>query len=205
MGFNWHGGAALVAALALSGCGGGIGVLDYGSSAVKTVGAALPFQAQPRPVPVAAPGSEEIADCPHVEVLEGTSAVRVGGEANSSVRYQYSLGNVARECSLVNGQIAIKVGVEGRVLLGPAGAPGSFQVPLRIVVRRESDQKPAASLTYRIAANIPAGDTQATFTQVSEALLVPYTRPEADSDYTVLVGFDTGGRAAERPARRRRR
>lgn len=185
-------GVAGAAALALSGCGGGIGILDYGSSAVAKVGSSLPFQAKPQPARTLSPAEAGVSDCPQVEVLEGTSAVRVGGEANASVRYQYSLGNVARECSVVGGQLAIKVGVDGRVLLGPAGAPGVFNAALRIAVRRDSDQKPLSSSVYRIAANIPAGETQATFTQVSDQILVPYTGPAAAEDYTVLVGFDNG-------------
>ena len=195
-------------ALALSGCGGGIGIglLDYSVTPAKTAATAQPLPQGTPAGPARTPESLGVADCPHVEVLEGTSAVRVGGEASSSVRYQYSLGDVSRECSVVAGQLAIRVGVAGRVLLGPAGAPGAFQVPLRIVIRRESDQKPAASQFYRVAATVPAGDTQVNFTQISGQFLVPYTGPAADEDYAVLVGFDaSGGKAAPEGRRQRRR
>ena len=192
-------------ALALSGCGGGFGLLDYSVTPARTAATAQPLPQGTPAGPAQTPESQGVADCPHVEVLEGTSAVRVGGEANSSVRYQYSLGDVSRECSVVAGQLAIRVGVAGRVLLGPAGAPGSFQVPLRIVIRRESDRKPAASQFFRVATNVPAGDTQANFTQISGQFLVPYTGPAADEDYAVMVGFDSSGGKAAPAARKHRR
>jgi hypothetical protein len=141
-------------------------------------------------------------DCPEVEVLGGAAAMRVGGQENASVRYQYSMGDVARECQVENGQINIKVGVEGRVLLGPAGGPGSFQVPVRIAIRREADQKPAMSKVYRIDAAIAPGESQTTFNMVSDTFQVPYLRPRADDDYTIVVGFDD---KAEAPAARRQK
>ena len=196
---------AAASALALAGCGGGLGIglLDYGAAPARTAAAAQPTQGPA--LPPRTPESAGVQDCPQVEVLEGTSAVRVGGEANSSVRYQYSLGDISRECSVVNGQLAIRVGVVGRVLLGPAGSPGAFQVPLRIAVRREGEQKPSASQFFRVAANVPAGDTQTSFTQISDQLLVPYTGPDANEDYKVVVGFDSGGKVAPAARRRQRR
>ena len=92
------------------------------------------------------------------------------------------------------------------MLIGPAGAPGTFSVPVRIAVRSEKDQKVVASKFYRTPATIPAGDTQVDFTVISEPLLVPFTRDQADEDYTVLVGFDqSGGKATPAPRKRKRR
>ena len=94
----------------------------------------------------AAAGSSapSIVDCPQIEVQDGTSAVRVyagADQSNANLRYQFSLDNAARECQLADGQLNIKVGVAGRVLVGPAGAPSSFTVPVRVVIRRESDEQ----------------------------------------------------------------
>jgi hypothetical protein len=106
------------------------------------------------------------------------------------------MGDVARECSKVGDQIMIKVGVQGRVLLGPAGAPGSFSVPVRIAVRRDADGKAAAGKLYPIAATIPQGQTETDFALVADPLGVPYLRSEADQDYTILVGFDVQAKPA---------
>ena len=193
-------GLALVSAISLSlgGCGSS---LDPSGS---VGGSLLAFNTPNAPPIPAGAVSVDTVDCPHIEVLEGAAALRIGGEGNGGVRYQYSLGDLARECTVVGKQISIKVGVQGHVLLGPAGSPGTFTVPVRIVVRSEKDQKPAASKFYRSSATIPAGETQADFTVISEPLLVPLTRPEADEDYTILVGFDQAGGGAARPATKRK-
>jgi hypothetical protein len=148
--------------------------------------------------------------CPEVEVQDGTSAVRVyagADQSNADLRYQYGLGQTARECHQANGQLTIKVGVSGRVLIGPQGAPSTFTVPVRVVIRRESDQKPAVSQLYRTTVTIPAGESGADFTIVSDDLTVPYLHEDSDADYTVLVGFDQSGgpeKKAPSPKRRKR-
>ena len=152
---------------------------------------------------------EEPLRCPQIEVLDGTASIRVYNgtdQSNDNVRYQYSMGDVARECSRAGKEIVIKVGVEGRVLLGPAGAPGTFSIPVRIAVRRESDQKPAVAKLYQVAATVAPGQTQGDFTLLSEPLTVPLLQTNADEDYTILVGFDEHGAApaAKAPARTRK-
>ena len=129
-------------------------------------------------------------DCPQIEVQDGTAAVRVGGQTNDSVRYQFDIVNTARECHVQGNQFSVKVGVAGHLLIGPAGTPGAYSAPLRIVVRRDSDQKPEISKLYKIDAN--TAGTQAPFQFVSEPLMLPYEHKWADQDYTILVGFDTG-------------
>ena len=86
---------------------------------------------------------------------------------------------------------ASKVGVAGHLLIGPAGSPGAYSTQLRIVVRRDSDQKPEISKVYKIEANTNGG-TQAPFQVVSEPFMLPFTHQQEDQDYTILVGFDAG-------------
>ena len=138
--------------------------------------------------------TEEEIDCPSVDVPPGTSAIR--NEAGGAVRSQISLGQTARECRSVGNQISIKVGVEGLALLGPAGAPGSFTVPLRIVVKR--GETVVATRLYRGSVTIPQNDTQASFIVIEDNIMVP----KADGDLAIEAGFDQGGRA---PPRRRPR
>jgi len=148
------------------------------------------------PAGAAAPPTE--VDCPLVEVQDGTAALRVGGQTNDSVRYQFDIANTARQCHVEGTQFGIKVGVAGHLLIGPAGAPGAYSAQLRIVVRRDSDQKPAFSQLYKIAADT-AGADQAPYTFVSDPIMLPFTHQQADQDYTILVGFDNGpaGQAAK--------
>ncbi len=115
------------------------------------------------------------------------------------------MGDVARDCTRSGNDILMKVGVEGRVLLGPAGSPGSFTVPVRIAVRRDSDQKPAAAKLYQVPATIAAGETAGSFTLVTDPIAVPFLTTHADDDYTILVGFDSATKPAAEAAARIRR
>jgi hypothetical protein len=165
------------------------------------LGNLLAFNSTKPPGPLKSPITQQDRPvaCPQIEVQDGTASARtyVGTEqTNNNVRYQFSMGDVARECSKVGDQIMIKVGVQGRVLLGPAGAAGSFSVPVRIAVRRDADGKPAASKLYPVAATIPQGQTETDFALVADPLGVPYLRSEADQDYTILVGFDVQAKPA---------
>ena len=101
--------------------------------------------ANPRPVvrPAANPAEKQVAlpvssadiYCPEIDIAEGGSAYRVGGADNASVRYQFNISDTARECDPAGpGQASIKIGVAGNLVIGPAGQPGTFSVPLRIAV-----------------------------------------------------------------------
>lgn len=128
------------------------------------------------------------------------------GADNSSVRYQLSLGLLARECSVQDDKLHIKVGVEGAAVLGPAGQPGSYSGNLRISARRQKDEAVLQSKTYRVSATVPAGGTRGEFRLIAEPLAVPYLGPHAADDYEILVGFDQGGaEKGEAPKRRKKR
>lgn len=133
-------------------------------------------------------------DCPVVSVEDGAASMRVGGAENASVRYQFDIAQTARECDPQGSdKFSLKVGVSGHLLIGPAGSPGTYSAPLRITVRRESDQKPAYTKTYKIEANA-AGRAEAPFQFVSDPIVLPMTRTELNEDYSIDVGF-----GAERP------
>ena len=134
--------------------------------------------------------TEEEVECPSVDVPPGASAIRT--EAGGTVRSQISLGQTARECRSVGNQIAIKVGVEGLALLGPAGAPGTFTVPLRITIKR--GETVVATRLYRGSVTIPKNETQASFIVIEDNIMVP----KADGDLAIEAGFDQGGRAPPR-------
>ncbi|MFN3889146.1 MAG: hypothetical protein ACK4MV_02025 [Beijerinckiaceae bacterium] len=213
-----RGGAAVALLLALSGCGGGsyVGSL-FGSSSSsssaassQTASAAQQDDAASGPpksavLPLFGTGPTELA-CPYVDVRDGAAAHRVyaGQPSNATVRYQFSMGDIARECRVAGDQLILKVGVEGRVLLGPAGSPGSFTVPVSIAVRDEATEKFILNRNYRVAANIPAGSSGTAFAVVSEEISVPYKGLEANEHYQVFVGFE-GASAANAPQAARRR
>ena len=57
-----------------------------------------------------------------------------------TTRYQVTIAQTARECAALGGVMTMKVGVQGRVLLGPAGGPGQVDIPLRMAVVQEGPQ-----------------------------------------------------------------
>jgi hypothetical protein len=149
------------------------------------------------------PLSPQDLDCPTVDVQDGAASLRVGGTENASVRYQFDIAQTARECAPQGDKFSLKVGVSGHLLIGPAGSPGAYSAPLRITVRREVDQKPAYSKTYKIEANT-AGGSEALFQFVSEPIILPMTRTELADDYSIIIGFDTGHAAEVAHPRKRR-
>ncbi len=183
------------AGLALGGCAATEKLIPSSDSVSATFGNLLAFNTtHPGPVPAAAHPGDEPLRCPALEVLDGTSSYRTytgADQSNGNVRYQFSMGDVARDCTRSGNEILMKVGVEGRVLLGPAGSPASFSVPVRIAIRRDSDQKAAVAKLYQVPASIAAGETTGAFTLVTDPISVPFVSAHADDDYTILVGFDS--------------
>ena len=92
-------------------------------------------------------------DCPVVEIEDGAASVRVGGPDNKAVRYQFDIIDTARECQPQGSQFSLKVGVSGNLLIGPAGSPGAYSTPLKVLVRREVDQKTVYEKTLKIEAS----------------------------------------------------
>lgn len=148
-----------------------------------------------QPLPEAPPSNEDI-ECPQVEILDGGAAIRV--EGGGSVRHQLSLGQTARECQLVGNNISVKIGVEGRALLGPSGSPGTFAAPVRFVIKR--GDKVMVSRLQRTSVTIPAGQTSAAFIMIEDNLLVP----KDGEEMTIVIGFDPNGRAEPQRQRPRR-
>jgi hypothetical protein len=141
------------------------------------------------------PGPAAEIDCPSVAVRQGAATLAItqpGAEAGPmTTRYQASLGQMARECAALGGMITMKVGVEGRVLVGPVGGPGQVDIPLRMAVVQEGPApKTVLSKFYKLAVSIPPGQTGAPFVHVEQDLSFPMPRGADLDNYVVYVGFD---------------
>ena len=86
----------------------------------------------------------------------GAATLMIGskpGEGEPSaidLRYQGSFVRTARECHVNAGVMTMKVGVEGRVIIGPAGGPGDVDVPLRFaVVQKARTRRPSSPSSRR--------------------------------------------------------
>ena len=156
---------------------------------------------KPKVLPVA---SQDI-NCPEVDIADGGASLRVGGPDNPSVRYQFNIGDTARECDPAGpGQAALKIGVAGEVVIGPAGAAGTFSAPLKITVSRVGDNSPVFSQTYRVEATTD-GVTAGKFRIVTDPISLPMQTLQLADVYSITVGFE-GGTAPRtgRTTRRRR-
>jgi hypothetical protein len=210
-------GLVAVAALVLAGCGGGIPLIGGGSSSQATT----PVEQQQgagstvrnhllyggSTVPQAQQPGFHIVDrqrgCPAIDILENGAGYRGAGSGaqSSQVTYQASITGSARECFFEAGQLRLRVGVEGRVLLGPGGRPGAFSVPLRIVVKRRAEV--VTQRFNRLNVNIPAGETQGEFAFVEENITVPTSDVDPADEFDVYIGLDPTGQQAQRQTRRR--
>jgi len=114
-------------------------------------------------------------DCPVVQIQPGHSAVRVGGEGATGVRYQISIGDVARDCERQGNQVVVRVGVETRTVLGTAGSPGTYTAPLRVSLRKISGEQTLSSKTYRVGGAVGSAGN-AINTLIAEPMAAPCWR-----------------------------
>ena len=137
-------------------------------------------------------------NCPQVEVRSGAAAYPIHAttrEGGQTLRFQATIGRTARECAVLGQVMTIKVGVEGRLLAGPGGGSGKAEVPIRIAVVEEGLQpKTVWTKFYKIAVEMPEGQTQTTFVHVDENLSFPLPKLDELENYIVYVGFDPTGK-----------
>jgi hypothetical protein len=185
-----------VAALGLlAGCSSVEGFVPHGDPNAATIalGANPPKTAHPganaSEKPIVRPVASIDINCPPVDVADDGAAYRVGGADNESVRYQFNIGDTARQCDPAGpGQASIKIGVKGEVVIGPAGSPGTYSVPLRIVIMNETDKKPVFSKTYKVEATT-AGVSAGHFEIVTEPIVVSMPTLQLADLYSISVGF----------------
>lgn len=151
--------------------------------------------AQPKPAPAPGqPAADDDIDCPQVTVRAGASTYGVGATGKpavgNDVRFQASITKMARECVRNGGEITARIGIQGRVIAGPAGAPATVEVPLRIaVVQGGVGEKVIASKAYRTTVEMLEGGS-VPFTFVAEDLSYPMPSAAVADSYIFYVGFD---------------
>jgi len=182
-------GAAIFFAL-LTGCstgsflGGGEASSETAKTALANVSAdQVALNSTPNALPAIATA------CPPIKV-------RLGGEALFSyannkignaqaLKFQAVIDKQSRNCVVSNGLITVKMGVVGRVMLGPKGAQQQFSLPIRFAVER--DQVAVFSQKYDIAVNVTPPNQSEEFVKVVENVAIPYLGGE---DIVIWVGFD---------------
>ncbi len=182
--------APLVIAAAVAGCTG---------DSLKNLGATNTADSK-----VAGVGSPETdVECPTIQVRNGASTWQTPlGVSTTDLRYQASLGQMARECAILGDTMTVKVGVEGRLLVGPKGSPGNIEVPLRLALVQEGPSpKSIWTKFYAVQVNVQPGQSGMPFTQVEDDLTFALPPNKDITAYVIYVGFDPQGlNARKRPA-----
>jgi hypothetical protein len=145
--------------------------------------------------------SDTDVDCPDVKIRNGAATLLIGSKpgdqepAAMDVRYQGSIIKMARECHVNAGIMTMKVGIEGRVITGPAGGPGVVDVPLRVAIVQEGvSPKTITSKFGREQVTISNAVDRVTFAHIESDIVFPMPQPASNIDaYVVYVGFDPLG------------
>lgn len=154
---------------------------------------------------IAAPRAQDPDDvyCPPVFVPDGGAAIQAfaGGAGDKTrLRHQIVFSRLSRECKArLDGSVAVRVGVELRALLGPAGAAGRFEAPVTVAVKY--NEQPVMARTHRVAVTVPAGAAQGEATLIENDLSVPADKAMG---YDIEVTL-AGAPARAKPAARRRK
>lgn len=170
----------------------------FGGSSSDNAGAAQPGE----------PNENDLT-CPTVSIRPGaaTFAVGVPGKtaAGNDLRYQATITRTARDCNLNGGEITARIGIQGRVIAGPAGAPATIDVPLRVALVQEGvSPKTIATKVYQTTVQM-GGDASVPFSLVGEDLVYPVPVGAAGDSYIFYIGFDPQALKPEPRARAKKK
>jgi hypothetical protein len=149
---------------------------------------------QPAPTISNGPPVESDLTCPSVAIRPGAATYAVGAPgkeaSGNDLRYQAVIGRTARECNLNTGMVTARIGVQGRVIVGPAGAPETVDVPLRVAVVQEGvSPKIVFTKAYRTSVPMTA-DGNVPFTLVADDVVYPAPPAAVNDSYVFYIGFD---------------
>lgn len=133
--------------------------------------------------------SELLAYCPGVTLRDGTaffnSYAKGGQDDPAKLVHQSAITDVTRSCTRADGQMTIKVGVAGKVVVGPAGGAGTVNMPIRIAVIRGTEVLYSQLHKNVVQVTDPSTATQFVFTVPNVVIPIPTAR-----DIQIFAGFD---------------
>jgi hypothetical protein len=197
----------------LSGCGGGSmfggsSSSDPSPSLGDRFGQLFGSKSQAVGERAPAPVDNELS-CPPVNIRPGASTFAVGlpgkPASGSDLRYQATITRTARDCTQNGGNIVARIGIQGRVIAGPAGNPPTVEVPLRVaVVQGGVQEKTIATKVFRTTVTMDESGN-VPFSLVAEDLVYPVPPGAVGDSYIFYIGFDPQALTPERPARSARK
>jgi hypothetical protein len=203
---------AVTLSVALAGCGGGSmfgGSTSGSSSSSPSIGSRFSqlFGSKSQAVGEKAPDEHEpdAPTCPQVSIRFGASTLAVGlpgkEATGADLRYQASILRTARDCTLSGGQIHARLGVQGRIIVGQAGAPPTTLIPMRVAVVQEGvSPKVIFTKAFQTTVDIQT-DGFTDFSLVAEDIVYPPPSPDVADAYVFYVGFDPSAMKPEPKAK----
>lgn len=155
----------------------------------------------------AADGTE--VDCPLVKIRAGASTYGVAPPGKqpvaSELNFQATITRTARECRRVaSGQITARIGIQGRVIAGPAGAPETVEVPVRVaIVQTGVHEQVITTKVFRTSVAMTEGG--GSFSLVGEDLIYNQPASLTSDNFVFYVGFDPQAVTPPAPAQPRRK
>jgi hypothetical protein len=199
---------ALLGILALAGCSSAQNVGTQETSPTLMNRLSSYFGGSKDTVPAAATAKPVApsVDCPGVEIRAGAGTFNVAtakqGQATAGdLKYQVSFNQLARECIVADGNLTIKVGVQGRVIIGPQGGPGNVDVPLRYAVVKEGPEPKTITTKFKkVLVTISQGEVNVQWLDVDDSMTLPMPSTTELAAFVIYVGFDdTGDKAKPAP------
>lgn len=136
-------------------------------------------------------------NCPSVDIRTGAGTLAVSAKAKEAtatdLRYQLTFVEMARQCFLDGGTVRMRVGVHGRAIVGPAGAPAQVGAPIRYAVVQEGVQPKTIVTKFRRVPVTLDTVNSTMFTDIEDDLSFPMPTVDAFEKYVVYVGFDEAG------------
>lgn len=191
----------LVAGSMVSGCAMQLGSMFGQSSEGTTASIEKPAMAHEQSLAMAAstmaPAAQlgSVGGCPRISIWQNGARVtvyKIGQVGDSlAIRHRGEITKTARECHIEAGQVTVKYGVAGRVLLGPVGRAGTIQLPLLVHVTNRKKQKiKTAKLNIRV--KLPSDKPSGNFSAV-QSLSFPVEPGVPAGQYRLYVTFDKTG------------
>lgn len=187
--------AVLGAGAVIAGCGGGSSLPSISGSLPNWFSRSDTPAAQARAA--ATPSISLEDDCPGVDIRTGTGTLVVANKPQeptaNDVRYQLTFVELARQCFVESGNVRMRVGVQGRAVVGPAGAPPQVNAPIRYAVVQEGVQPKTIVTKFRRVPVSLNTTSSTTFTDIEDDLSFPMPSVPVLQSYVVYVGFDEAG------------
>ena len=115
---------------------------------------------------------------------------QASNRSEATFAIQATISRTACDCNFEAARITARIGIQGRVIVGPAGAPASVEMPLRVaVVQGGVNEKTITTTVVRTTVSMGEG-LSVPFSVVAEDVVYPAVSADINDPYIFYIGFD---------------